>query len=95
MVALFQNCKTKNKNFISRYILLVVFYIGNFNMEKIIFFIIDNIIEYYRYIDYRLLYIFYQLRERLVIIKAYVIYIKYMLLTLNINIIFNIIETSL
>lgn len=93
MVALFQNCKTKNKNFISRYILLVVFYIGNFNMEKIIiFFIIDNIIEYYRY---RLLYIFYQLWERLVIIKVYVIYIKYMLLTLNINIIFNIIETSL
>lgn len=92
MVALFQNCKTKNKNFISRYILLVVFYIGNFNMEKIIiFFIIDiTILQIYR-----LLYIFYQLRERLVIIKAYVIYIKYMLLTLNINIIFNIIETSL
>lgn len=92
MVALFQNCKTKNKNFISRYILLVVFYIGNFNMEKIIiFFIIDiTILQIYR-----LLYIFYQLRERLVIIKAYVIYIKYMLLTLNINIIFNIIEISL
>lgn len=60
MVALFQNCKTKNKNYIFRYILLVVFYIGNFNMEKIIiFFIIDNIIEYYRYIDYYIYFINY------------------------------------
>lgn len=87
MVTLFQNCKTKNKNFISRCILLVVFYIGSFNMEKIIvFFIIDNIIDYS---------IFYQLRERLVIIEDYVVYIKYMLLTLNINITFNIIKSSL
>lgn len=58
MVTLFQNCKTKNKNFISRCILLVVFYIGSFNMEKLIIFsIIDNIIEYYRYVDYYIYFI--------------------------------------
>lgn len=37
---------------------IVVFYIGSFNMEKLIIFsIIDNIIEYYRYVDYYIYFI--------------------------------------